>query len=342
MARDKTTKPSTEPQFAKAEAIRAYRQLYEGVAADDVAARRRAYEDLVNHFYDLVTDFYQFGWGDSFHFAPRLKGEGFKESLARLERMFADDLGLRSGMRALDVGCGVGGPMREIVRYSGAEVVGINNNSYQISKAKSAVRGLDLEERCSFVKADFMNIAAKAGTFDAAYTIESTVHAPDKKRVFEGIFQVLKPGARFVGTEWCLTHMYDPDNPEHRAIKAGIEVGNSLPEIETTDQVTEALRGAGFEVLESRDIAPESDPETPWYRALQGRDISLASLPRTPLGRVLTNGATRVLESLRLLPLGTTAVSTLLNRAADDLVAGGTTGIFTPLFYFKARKPGPG
>lgn len=25
----------------------------------------------VNKYYDLVTSFYEFGWGESFHFAPR-------------------------------------------------------------------------------------------------------------------------------------------------------------------------------------------------------------------------------------------------------------------------------
>ena len=35
---------------------------------------------MVNNFYDLVTDFYEYGWCQSFHFAPRYKGETFLES----------------------------------------------------------------------------------------------------------------------------------------------------------------------------------------------------------------------------------------------------------------------
>lgn len=37
-----------------------------------------------------------------------------------------------------------------------------------------------------------------------------------------------------------------------------------------------------------------------------------------------------------------TAASTLLNKAAGALVEGGKSGIFTPMFYFLARKPDPG
>jgi sterol 24-C-methyltransferase len=46
-------------------------------------------------------------------------------------------LGLESGKRALDVGCGVGGPARVISRFSEAYVVGLNNNAYQIERCNS-------------------------------------------------------------------------------------------------------------------------------------------------------------------------------------------------------------
>lgn len=49
----------------------------------------------------------------SFYFAPRLKSETWKESIKR-----AEYLALRCRMgpssKVLDVGCGVGGPMRNI------------------------------------------------------------------------------------------------------------------------------------------------------------------------------------------------------------------------------------
>ncbi len=98
--------------------------------------------------------------------------------------------------------------------------------------------------------------------------------------------------------------------------------GTGLPDLVLTSEVCDALHMAGFEILEARDLAPESDPETPWYRVLQGRDLSLTSIPRTPMGRALTNLALRAGERLRLVPEGMTAVSTLLNVGADALVEG--------------------
>ena len=122
-------------------------------------------------------------------------------------------------------------------------------------------------------------------------------------------------------------------------IKFGIEIGNGLPELAPIPEVIASLKDAGFDLLETWDAAADSDPETPWYRGLEGRDLSLTSIPRTPIGRAITNVVTRGLEALHIFAQGTTAVSTLLNHAADDLVAGGRTGIFTPLLYAKARRP---
>ena len=301
--------------------------------------RRERYQSFVNQYYDLVTDFYEFGWGQSFHFAPRRRGESFKASLLRHQRFLAARLSLKPGMQVLDVGCGVGGPMGNLARHSGANFIGINNNTYQIERAKVHTR--DVESLCRFIHGDYMQIPEDDDRFDAAFAIESMPHAPDKMGAFREIFRVLRPGACFAGYEWCLTKGFDPGNAEHLRIKNDIMVGDALPDIALTSEICTALRAAGFELLEAQDLAPESDPETPWYRALQGRDLTLSSIPRTPVGRALTNLVLRVGERLRVVPEGSRAISTLLNAAADALVEGGKSGVFTPMFFFLARKPGP-
>ena len=310
---------------------------YAGLHDADLEGRKEDYQALVNHYYDLATDFYEFGWGQSFHFAPRQRGESFKESLLRHEHFLADQLSLKPGMQVLDVGCGIGGPMRTMARYSGASFVGLNNNAYQIKRAEAHNR--DTQSLCRFIHGNFMQIPEGDNCYDAAFAIESMPHAPDKTAAFREIFRILRPGACFAGYEWCLTESFDPGNPEHLRIKKDIEKGNGLPDIAAASEIGPALRAAGFELLGARDLAPEADPAMPWYRALQGRDLSLASVPRTPVGRALTNLTLKVGEKLRVFPEGTTMVSTLLNRGADALVEGGESGLFTPVFFFLGRKP---
>ena len=310
---------------------------YSELHGNELEDRKKSYQSLVNHYYDLATDFYEFGWGQSFHFAPRRRGESLKASLLRHEHFLSDRLSLKPGMQVLDAGCGIGGPMRALASYSGARFVGINNNAYQVNRAKAHTR--DDQTSCRFIHGDFMNIPERDDLYDAAIAIESMPHAPDKTAAFREVFRVLRPGGCFAGYEWCLTEDFDPMNAEHLRIKKDIEKGNGLPDIAATSEIGDALRKAGFECLEARDLAPESHPKTPWYRALQGRDLRLTSIPRTPVGRVLTNLLLRVGERLRIFPKGSAVVSTLLNKGADALVEGGRTGIFTPVFFFLARKP---
>jgi len=322
-----------------AEVLRAYKALYDEDAGGDVEARKRAYRDVANHFYDLVTDFYEWAWGDSFHFAPRRHGEAFRDSIRRLERFLADALELAPGKTVLDVGCGIGGPLCEIARHSGAAVIGLNNNAYQVAKAEANIARNGLGDRCSIRRGDFMQIPLPDASVDAAYSIESTPHAPDKAGVFREIWRVLEPGGVLGVFEWCLTARFDADDARHRALKFNIEIGNGLPELATTDEVLAALGEAGFDVLESHDATLDAAPETPWYRALQGRDLTLLSLPRSPVGRAITNMGARAGETIGLLPRGTGAVSRLLNKTADSLVAAGEAGIFTPNFFVLARRP---
>ena len=310
---------------------------YAGLHESSLETRKARYQSLVNHYYDLATDFYEFGWGKSFHFAPRRRGESFKASLLRHQRYLADRLGLQAGMEVLDAGCGVGGPTGNLVRLSGAGFVGLNNNAYQVARAEHHNR--DVKDLCRFLVGDFMKIPEGDDHFDAAIAIESMPHAPDKLGAFREIFRVLRPGACFAGYDWCMTEKFEPDNEKHKQIKHDIMVGNGLPDIATTTEVTQSLKDAGFELLDTQDLAETADPGTPWYRALQGRDFSLASIPRTPLGRALTNLTLRAGEALRLVPRGSREVSTLLNTGADALVAGGKSGTFTPMYFFLARKP---
>ena len=38
-------------------------------------------------------------------------------------------------MTAVDLGCGVGGPLIEIARFSGARIVGVSNNAMHLERA---------------------------------------------------------------------------------------------------------------------------------------------------------------------------------------------------------------
>ena len=136
--------------------IREYMGFFDDANGGGVEARKARYAQMINDYYDVVTDFYEHAWGESFHFAARARGESFEASLARAEHYLALRLGLQRKMKVLDVGCGVGGPMRSIARFSGATVEGVNNNDYQLEKVAIHNRKAGLSQVCSAFKGDFM------------------------------------------------------------------------------------------------------------------------------------------------------------------------------------------
>ena len=103
-----------------------------------------------------MTDLYEYGWGGSFHFCRFAYGEPFRQAIARHEHYLAHVMGIKENMNVLDVGCGVGGPAREIVKFTGANVVGLNNNDYQIERATHYATRDGLSDKLTFVKGDFM------------------------------------------------------------------------------------------------------------------------------------------------------------------------------------------
>jgi len=119
-------------------------------------ARRAEYATLTRHYYNLATDLYEYGWGASFHFCRFAYGEPFRQAIARHEHYLAHVMDIKEGMTVLDVGCGVGGPAREIAKFTGCNIVGLNNNDYQIERATRYAAKEGLSNQLSFTKGDFM------------------------------------------------------------------------------------------------------------------------------------------------------------------------------------------
>ncbi|CAI0647822.1 unnamed protein product [Colletotrichum noveboracense] len=312
---------------------------------EDREARAAEYDSLTRQYYNLATDFYEYGFGQSFHFCRPAIAESFKQGIARHEHYLAHMINIKKGMKVLDVGCGVGGPTREIAKFTGAYVTGLNINEYQVERAMRYTKKERMDKNVQFVQADFMNIPFEDNTFDAVYAIEATVHAPSLQAVYSEIHRVLKPGGVFGVYEWVMTEAYDNDNLSHRKTRIEIEQGNGIANMVKASEALRAFEAAGFEILENEDMADRPDP-SPWYwpldagswRHAQTMGDLLYTFRMTGLGRMATHGFLSVMETLRFAPPGMTKTSDSLIRAADALVFGGREKIFSPMYLMVGRK----
>jgi len=287
---------------------------------------------LVDTFYSLVTDIYEWGWGQSFHFAPRLAGQDDHTSEVAHECHLAACLQVQPGQKVLDAGCGVGGPMRRIAARTGAHVTGVTINQYQVDRATKHNRDLGLEKLTNVVQGNFLELDQKfaEGTFDAAYAIEATCHAPDLSEVYGQIYKVLKPGGRFVTYEWVATDLWDKGNPVHVKIMDEINKGNGLPDMRTRKEAEAAAEKAGFKIVSSIDLATvATPPNTPWTARL-----SMNRFQHFVNAAIVTS-----LDAIGLLPAGVKDAHDMLVNVAHWLVEGGKTGVFTPMQLMVLEKP---
>jgi len=380
---------------------------YERLHAHETSVdeRNANYTSLVNSYYDLATLFYEWGWGASFHFSNRHPHESFEEATRRHEFYLASKLNLSGALgrvgdkmrapmngfqvvegeevregstpsmarvKVLDVGCGIGGPMRNVCKFTGADVTGLTLNQYQVDRGNELC-GADAHfancqddglpaVRCRSVQGDFMQQPFDAGSFDAAYAIEATCHAPDRAACYAEVRRVLKPGAVFACYEWCLTDAYDPRDEEHVRVKKQIEEGDGLPDIASTHHCLTALKKAGFEILEERDLVNDEYggwqlPATGEYSCERearehhrgGKPWMLPLMPSwNPfaqrfqfnwLGLRLTKYSLKAMEFLRLAPAGTSRTQILLQSGGMGCARGGELGIFTPMYLMVGRVP---
>ncbi|KAH8819289.1 S-adenosyl-L-methionine-dependent methyltransferase [Xylogone sp. PMI_703] len=336
---------------ANAAAIDEYFQHWDDKTAEEETeeireARKTDYASLTRQYYNLATDFYENAWGQSFHFCRFAHGETFSSAINRHEHYLAHNIGIKKDMKVLDVGCGVGGPAREMVKFTGCHVTGLNINKYQVERAKYYAAKEKLSHKLDFVQADFMNIPFPNETFDAVYVIEATVHAPSLQAVYSEIFRVLKPGGVFGVYEWLMTEAYDNNNMDHRRIRLDIEQGDGIAQMVKISDGVAAIKAAGFELETSYDLAADDDGAAPWYWPL-GTDFryaqtigdALTVLRMNKWGRVIAHGFMSLLESASVLPSGTSKTAESLARAADALVEGGKKKLFTPMYLMVGRKP---
>lgn len=237
--------------------------------------------------------------------------------------------------------------MRNIHQFTGADITGVTINKYQARVANRYCTQKGIDDKCRAYQGDFQKLPEKfePESFDAAYAIEATCHSPDRKVCFQGVNHCLKKGGHFVSYEWVVLpeRGYDSNNPDHVRIKEGIEVGNGLPTLATTEDIRKALEETGFEVIDMFDANGNvhSGREVPWYHTLCG-SFTLKGFRMTRLGRNMTHALITLLELLMIAPPGSVRVSALLNATALDLVEGGRKEIFTPSLCFVARKKGHG
>jgi len=164
----------------------------------------------------------------------------------------ARHLALAAGNRVLDIGCGLGGPARQIAAHYDCHVTGIDLTRDYVEAGNVLSGWLHLEGRVSLQQGNALALPFADRSFTAAYMLHVGMNIADKSALFAEVARVLRAGARF--------GVFD-------VMRTGDgELPYPLPWASTRDtnaiappgQYRDTLSAAGFEILsecERRDVA---------------------------------------------------------------------------------------
>jgi cyclopropane fatty-acyl-phospholipid synthase-like methyltransferase len=205
--------------------------------------------DHVGEYYDDIGDLVEIVGGNLHvgYWESDADDTPFLQAMNRLTGMMEERLALRRGQRLLDVGCGVGEPAVRMAQRHDVSVTGITVSRWQVQDAAKRVVSAGLRGRVSIEWADACSLPYRDETFDAAIAFDSLPNAEDKARWLSEIFRVLRPGGRFVFSEYPRLAELTPEERE-------ILKGNAI--FDPPAALTEVVRtaeAAGFEVLEGLD-----------------------------------------------------------------------------------------
>ena len=160
---------------------------------------------------------------------------------------FAQEFGLRPGMRLLDIGCGLGGAARYFADAHGCQVTGIDLSGEYVGVANALAARVGLAERVSCQAGSALALPFAPGSFDAACMFHVGMNIEDKSRLFAEVRRVLAPSGLF--GIYDVMRLADGDLSYPVPWASGPE-SSFVADAATYQRL---LAAAGFEVLKQRD-----------------------------------------------------------------------------------------
>jgi cyclopropane-fatty-acyl-phospholipid synthase len=208
----------------------------------------------ISHHYDVSNTFYEWVLGPSMAYTCAVyptAAASLEEAQANKHDLVARKLGLRSGMRLLDVGCGWGGMVRHAAREYGVKAIGVTLSAQQASWAQQAIEDEGLSGLAEVRHLDYRDVP-EAG-FDAVSSIGLTEHIG--KAQLPGYFSFLQSKLRPEGRllNHCITR---PDNAQPARRAGGFINRYVFPdgELEGPGYLVSLMNDAGFEVRHEENL----------------------------------------------------------------------------------------
>ena len=163
-------------------------------------------KDLFNDWYegqarsDAFRQIYRDAFGDEF--AEEADPCGFV-TMTDL-RNIAEHVNVGEDQTLVDLACGRGGVGMWVARQTGANLIGIDISKVAVEHAAGRTAEFDLDGRARFQVGDFCATGLPGASCHGVMSVDALFFVADKTSSVAEVARILRPGARFVFTNWEL------------------------------------------------------------------------------------------------------------------------------------------
>jgi ubiquinone/menaquinone biosynthesis C-methylase UbiE len=224
----------------------------------------------------------------------------------------------------LEIACGTGRVTRHIRKALPADIkltaTDISNDMLNVAK-----RGLD-KENIVFQAEDAQNLSFADNAFDMVICQFGMMFLPDKKKGFDEIYRVLKPGGKFMFFTWdntlnmplfklLVNDLVIPHFADEDTTRFFVPFSLHQPEV-----LTNFMKNAGFKTVETNNVILKSGSPTP-------QNIADALFRKHPLGREVSTKNPAAFEPVAIKFEQEMAIKLGAKNPVIDLSAYLTSGI---------------
>jgi cyclopropane-fatty-acyl-phospholipid synthase len=207
----------------------------------------------ISHHYDVSNRFYEWVLGPSMAYTCAVfptASATLEEAQAAKHELVSQKLGLKPGMRLLDVGCGWGGMVMHAAAEHGVKALGVTLSRNQAEWAQAEIVRRGLGDLAEVRHLDYRD--APESEFDAISSIGLTEHIGKDQlpNYFRSLYERLRPGGRLLNH--CITQ---PRTPLTRRLDPFI-ARYVFPDgqLEPVGHLVSVMNDSGFEIRHEENL----------------------------------------------------------------------------------------